>query len=183
MHDSGRVAYDSVGKPIEGIEWRLEGDGTEGELIVRSKAMFSGYINGEEATREKLKEGWLHTGDIVTVDGDGLFRIVGRKEDFIKVNGFKVYASEVETAIIAVDWIAECAVLSEQDELGTESIVAHLVPRGERSQREVQDDLVRHLRTVLSDYKLPKRCVVWRELPKNPLGKILKSKIRASSIT
>ncbi len=183
MHDSGRVAYDSVGKPIEGIEWRLDGEGTEGELIVRSKAMFSGYINGEEATREKLKDGWLHTGDIVTVDDDGLFRIVGRKEDFIKVNGFKVYASEVETAIIAVDWVTECAVLAEKDELGSESIVAHVVPRGERTQREVQDDLVRHLRTVLSDYKLPKRCVVWRELPKNPLGKILKSKIRERSIT
>lgn len=182
MHDGPRVVYDSVGKPIEGIEWRLD-DGTEGELIVRSKAMFSGYINGEEATREKLKDGWLHTGDIVTVDADGLFRIVGRKEDFIKVNGFKVYASEVETAIIAVDWIAECAVLAEKDELGSESIVAHVVPRDERSMREVQDDLVRHLRTVLSDYKLPKRCVVWRELPKNPLGKILKSKIRARTIT
>lgn len=183
MHDGARVVYDSVGKPIEGIEWRLDGEGNEGELIVRSKAMFTGYINGEEATREKLRDGWLHTGDIVTVDSDGLFRIVGRKEDFIKVNGFKVYASEVETAIIAIDWIAECAVLAEKDALGSESITAHVVPRDDRSQRAVHEEILRHLRTVLSDYKLPKRCVVWRELPKNPLGKILKSKILTSPNT
>ena len=183
MHDGPRVVYDSVGTPIEGIEWRLDGDGNEGELLVRSKAMFTGYISDEATTREKLQGGWLHTGDIVTVDGDGLFRIVGRKEDFIKVNGFKVYASEVETAIIAIDWIAECAVVAEKDEVGSESIIAHVVPRDDRSPRAVQEGILRHLRTVLSDYKLPRRCVVWQELPKNPLGKILKSKIRSSTIT
>lgn len=183
MHDGDRVVYDAVGRPIEGIEWRLDGEGDEGELLVRSKAMFTGYLDDEAATREKLDGGWLHTGDIVHVDRDGLFRIVGRKEDFIKVNGFKVYASEVETAIIALDWIAECAVLAETDELGRESIIAHVVVRDDRPARAVQDGILRHLRTVLSDYKLPRRCVVWQELPKNPLGKILKSKIRASAMT
>ncbi len=182
MHDGDTVHYDSVGKPIEGIEWRLDGVGAEGELLVRSKAMFAGYINDAAATGDKLKDGWLHTGDVVAVDDHGRFRIVGRKDDFIKVNGFKVYAAEVETAIIGLDWIVECAVLGERDELGTESMVAHVVPRdASRSPRAVHDDLVRHLRTVVSDYKIPKRCVVWSELPKNPLGKILKAKIRSSS--
>ena len=182
MHEGGVAAYDSVGKPLEGIEWRLDGGGSEGELLVRSKAMFSGYLDDEEGTKRKLADGWLHTGDVVTVDAQGLFRIVGRKDDFIKVNGFKVYAAEVETAIIGLDWIVECAVLGERDELGTESMVAHVVPRdASRSPRAVHDDLVRHLRTVVSDYKIPKRCVVWSELPKNPLGKILKAKIRSSS--
>jgi acyl-CoA synthetase (AMP-forming)/AMP-acid ligase II len=182
LQGAGEIVYDSVGTPIAGITWRLEGDGSEGELLVRSKAMFSGYINGEDATRERLVDGWLHTGDVVSVDDRGLFRIVGRKEDFIKVNGLKVYASEVENAIIAVDWIAECAVLGEKDALGAESMVAHVVPRDAgRTPRAVEEDLIRHLRTVVSDHKIPKRCVVWRELPKNPLGKILKSKIRTSS--
>lgn len=167
-------------KVLDGIEWRL-GDGDrpgEGELLVRSKAMFTGYINGEAATRERLRDGWLHTGDIVAVDDDGMFRIVGRKEDFIKVNGFKVYASEVETAIVAVDWVAECAVTGERDDVGSESIVAHLVVRPERAPAAVHDQLVRQLRTVLSEHKLPRRTVVWPELPKSPLGKILKSQIR-----
>jgi acyl-CoA synthetase (AMP-forming)/AMP-acid ligase II len=102
--------------------------------------MFAGYINGEEMTRQKLVDGWLRTGDIVNIDEDGLFRIVGRKEDFIKVNGFKVYASEVETAIIALPWIAECAVLGERDAQGAESLVAHVVPRDEsRTPRVVHD--------------------------------------------
>ncbi len=177
MHEGGRVVYDSVGTPLDGIEWRL----SDGELLVRSKAMFTAYLDAPDATRERQRGGWLHTGDIVSVDADGLFRIVGRKEDFIKVNGLKVYASEVETAIIAVDWIAECAVLGEKDAVGAESIVAHLVLRdgdGGRPAKAVHDDLVRYLRTILSDYKLPRRSVVWPELPKNPLGKILKSQIR-----
>ena len=182
MHDGDAIAYDSVGKPIEGIEWRLDGDDdSSGELLARSKAMFAGYINDERASRDKLADGWLHTGDVVTVDHRGMFRIVGRKDDFIKVNGFKVYASEVETAIIGLDWIAECAIVGERDALGGESIVAHVVPRDpDHEPGALHRELVRYLRTVISDYKVPKRSVVWRELPKNPLGKIVKSKIRSS---
>jgi acyl-CoA synthetase (AMP-forming)/AMP-acid ligase II len=174
MHEGGRVIYDAVGKVLDGIEWRVTDDG---ELLVRSKAMFTAYINAEAATRERLRDGWLHTGDIVSVGDDGMLRIVGRKEDFIKVNGFKVYAAEVETAIIAVDWVAECAVLAERDAVGSESIVAHLVVREDRAPAAAHEQLVRQLRTVLSEHKLPRRTVVWPELPKNPLGKILKSQI------
>jgi long-chain acyl-CoA synthetase len=176
------VVYDSVGTPIEGIEWRLLGGDAEGELVVRSKAMFSGYIDDEEATREKLRDGWLHTGDVISVAADGLFRIVGRKEDFIKVSGFKVYAAEVEKAIIALDWIKECAVVGEKDTLGTETIVAHIVPSDwSRSSSDMADLVIRHLRAVVSEYKLPRRCIAWPELPKSPLGKILKSKIPPST--
>jgi acyl-CoA synthetase (AMP-forming)/AMP-acid ligase II len=174
MHDGGQVIYDSVGKVLDGIEWRVTDDG---ELLVRSKAMFTAYINAEAATRERLRDGWLHTGDIVTVDDASRFRIVGRKEDFIKVNGFKVYAAEVETAIIAFDWVAECAVIGERDAVGSESLVAHLVVREDRAPAAVHDQLVRQLRTVLSEHKLPRRTVVHAELPKSPLGKILKSQI------
>lgn len=190
-HDGGRISYDSVGKPVEGVEWRIaesSGEATEqgstveseGELVVRSKAMFSGYLNNEEATRAKLNDGWLHTGDIVSVDRDGNFQIVGRKEDFIKVNGFKVYAAEVEKAIIGVTWVKECAVLADKDAAGSERIVAHIVPADSAAAPEnVEAMLIKELRGVLSDYKLPKRCVVWPALPKSPMGKILKSKIVA----
>jgi long-chain acyl-CoA synthetase len=190
-HDGERMSYDSVGKPVEGVEWRIvarPAEGTkhgtasesEGELVVRSKAMFSGYLNNEEATRAKLKDGWLHTGDIVSIDRDGLFHIVGRKEDFIKVNGFKVYATEVEKAIIGLSWVKECAVLADEDAVGSERIVAHIVPADSAGTPDGMEALlVQELRHVLSEYKLPKRCVVWPALPKSPLGKILKSKIVA----
>ncbi len=183
MHDDGQVVYDSVGRVLDGIEWRLaDGDRAgEGELLVRSKAMFTGYINGPEATAERLRDGWLHTGDVVAVDGDGRFRIVGRKEDFIKVNGFKVYAAEVEAAIIAVDWVTECAVVGERDALGSEALVAHVVVRDDRAPPgALHDQLVRHLRPVLSEHKLPRRTVPWHELPKSPLGKILKSQLKTA---
>jgi long-chain acyl-CoA synthetase len=188
-HDGDRMSYDSVGKPVEGVEWRIAGrpgQGTaaesEGELVVRSKAMFSGYLNNQEATLAKLKDGWLHTGDIVSVDRDGLFHIVGRKDDFIKVNGFKVYATEVEKAIIGLAWVKECAVLADKDAVGSERIVAHIVPADTAGAPEDMEALlVKELRGVLSEYKLPKRCVVWPALPKSPMGKILKSKIVARS--
>lgn len=183
MHDGPRVVCDSVGRPIHGIQWRLVGGERpwEGELVVRSKGMFAGYVNGEQATRERLRDGWLYTGDLVAVDEEGLFRIVGRKEDFIKVNGFKVYAAEVEAAIIALDWIEECAVVAEKDDLGGERIVAHVVPRDPtRSAQAVEKALLDHLRGVVSEHKLPRRCVAARELPKNALGKVLKSKLRTS---
>jgi long-chain acyl-CoA synthetase len=192
-HDGERISYDSVGKPIEGIEWRISGGPgkgtkqgkateTEGELVVRSKAMFAGYLNNDEATREKLKDGWLHTGDIVSVGRDGLFHIVGRKEDFIKVNGLKVYATEVEKAIIGLTWVKECAVRAEKDAVGTERIVAHVVPIDPTSSPEGMEALlIKELRAVISEHKLPKHCVVWPELPKSPMGKILKSKIVTQS--
>lgn len=179
-HDGDRVVYDSVGKPIPGIEWRIDGGGSEGELLVRSKAMFSGYIDDPAGTRERLADGWLHTGDIVSVDADGLFYIVGRKDDFIKANGFKVYSSEVEAAIIGIDWVRECAVVGEKDALGAERFVAHFVPRdGAPSPDGMEAAILRHLRAILSDHKLPRRCVAWPELPKSPLGKINKSKLSA----
>lgn len=187
--DGESITDDSVGKPVEGIEWRISGDiqagaaeELVGELVVRSKAMFTGYLNNDQATRAKLRDGWLHTGDVVSVDRDGLFHVLGRKEDFVKVNGLKVYAAEVEKAIIGLDWIKECAVLGERDAAGAERIVAHIVPADSAGPSEdVQALLIKELRSVISEHKLPKRCVVWSALPKSPMGKILKSKIAGRS--
>lgn len=177
-HDGDRVVYDSIGKPLQGIDWKLSGEDNNGEFIVRSKAMFSGYLNNPEQTCEKLQDGWLHTGDIVSVDSDGLFRVIGRKEDFIKVAGYKVYASEVEGAIIGLDWVKECAVLSEKNSLGAEQIVAYLVPADRESlPAQPEKELISYLRQKISDYKIPKKFILRDELPKNALGKILKSKI------
>jgi acyl-CoA synthetase (AMP-forming)/AMP-acid ligase II len=192
MHDNHTVCYDSIGKPIAGIEWKIDGDRPEGnsiankhqqgELLVRSRAMFSGYLGDEISTSEKLKSGWLHTGDMVSVDSTGLFRVVGRKEDFIKVNGFKVYASEIEQEIIGLEPIQECAVLAEKDRLGAESILACIVPKDpELSIEDIEQELDAFLRERLSDYKIPKRYLLVNNLPKNALGKILKSKISLQS--
>lgn len=177
-HDREPVVYDSIGTPLVGIEWRLDGE-NEGEFIVRSKAMFSGYLNNPEQTREKLQDGWLHTGDVVSVDSDGMFRVIGRKEDFVKINGFKVYASEVERAIIGIDWVKECAVVAEKNDTGVETMVAYLVPADSEATQSVPDkEVILYLRKILSEYKIPKKFVLRTELPKNPLGKILKSRIK-----
>jgi acyl-CoA synthetase (AMP-forming)/AMP-acid ligase II len=172
----GDVVYDSVGTPLEGIDWRIE----DGELVVRSRSMFSGYIDDPLTTAQKLRDGWLYTGDVVEVGTDGRFRIVGRKEDFVKVNGFKVYAAEVEAAIIALPWVAECAVVAERDAQGAERLVAHVV-LGADAPEPFEPAVASHLRERLSEYKLPRRWVREDALPKNPLGKVLKSKIGAAT--
>ncbi len=195
LHDEGEIVYDAIGRPIEGIEWKIKDESPnsrhaeaapqEGELIVRSKAMFSGYINDEQTTRDKLKQGWLHTGDIVAVDGNGLFKIVGRKEDFVKINGLKVYAAEIEAEIIGLEWVKECAVLFEKDELATETIVAYIVPNSIDAKKEpsvLEKELLHYLRGRISDYKIPRQCVICSAFPKSPLGKILKTKIRADCV-
>lgn len=181
-HDDGIVCYDSIGTPINGVEWMLEGGGDEGELLVRSKAMFSGYLNNPELSAEKFKDGWLHTGDVISVDNYGRFRVSGRKEDFVKINGFKVYAAEVESAIIAIEWIKECAVVCEKDNAGVECMVAYIVLADNHAFPEgISREIVVSLRKTLSEYKIPKKYVVRENLPKNPLGKILKAKIHADS--
>lgn len=186
-HADGTIVYDSVGQPVYGVEHRILGEQDDdgrlrGELVVRSKQTFSGYLNNPEATKERLQDGWLHTGDIVTEDSHGRLRIVGRLEDFIKVKGFKVYTAEIEKVLIGCPLVKECAVVSEQDQHNAERIAAHIVPMTATSSdpqdsKHVKKTILDYLRSQLSDYKIPQTITLHTELPKSAMGKILKSRI------
>jgi acyl-coenzyme A synthetase/AMP-(fatty) acid ligase len=112
-----------------------------------------------------------------SVDRDGLFHIVGRKEDFIKVNGFKVYATEVEKAIIGLTWVRACRARGKGRGRNGANRRPRRSDRPQRAPEGMEALLIMELRSVISEHKLPKRCVVWPALPKSPMGKILKSKI------
>lgn len=166
-HDNESIVYRSVGRPIEGIEWRIQ----QGELLVRSKGVFSGYLNDKTASEKKLKNGWLYTGDIVSIDEHGLFYIVGRQEDFVKIRGFKVSALEVEAELIALSWVKECLVQPTQDE----QLIAYVVPSAwEKTEEVMRSNLINYLRKRLADYKIPAYWAFREELPKTSLGKIRK---------
>jgi len=183
LHEENPIVYNAVGKPIIGMEWRIEASGPDqGELVVRSKGLFEGYFNAEEETRSRLKGGELYTNDLVSIDSRGLIYIVGRKNEFINVAGKKVFPQEIESKLMQYEFIRECAVIGERDSLTGEAPVAYLVPRvglTEAEQQLQEERIVQGLQSTLSSYKVPRNFIWKSDLPKSPLGKILRAKLRS----
>ena len=151
--------------------------GQVGELIVRGPQVMAGYWHDPEGTERTIRDGWLYTGDLATVDEDGFFRIVDRKKDLIITSGFNVYPTEVEQVLRQFPGLADVAVLGVPDEQRGELVKAVVVPRkGERFNRKAFDEFARQ---HLAAYKRP-RVVEVRDgdLPRNVLGKVLRRVLR-----
>jgi long-chain acyl-CoA synthetase len=117
-----RIRIDTVGLPLPNVEVRIAGDG---EILVRGELVMQGYWNNEEATRAAIRDGWLHTGDIGTLDSDGYLRITDRKKDFIKTNaGEMVSPARVEGVLMGQPGIAQAVVAGD----GEAHLVALIVP-------------------------------------------------------
>ncbi|MBC8949491.1 MULTISPECIES: long-chain-fatty-acid--CoA ligase FadD [Xenorhabdus] len=172
----------SIGFPIASTEMKLVGnDGNEvspgevGEMWVRGPQVMKGYWNRLDATDEVLKDGWLATGDIASVDEKGFFRIVDRKKDMILVSGFNVYPNEIEDIVSSHPKVLESAALGVPSENSGE-IVKIFVVRKDPSLTE--DELKTHCRRYLTGYKVPKLIEFRDELPKSNVGKILRRELR-----
>jgi long-chain acyl-CoA synthetase len=179
---SGVRKPDSIGVAVAGTEIRLVDDtgkpvapGQPGELLVRGPQVMQGYWQRPEETAQALREGWLHTGDVAVVDGDGYYRIVDRKKDMILVSGFNVYPNEVEDVIARMDEVLEVAVVGVPDAQTGEAVRAFIVPQG----AGCDEATVRaHCRKYLTDYKVPKSVKLRSDMPKTPVGKILRKALR-----
>jgi long-chain acyl-CoA synthetase len=180
---SGVQKPDSIGIPVPGTNVRLVDDagqpvppGEPGELIVSGPQVMQGYWKRPEETAKTLKDGWLFTGDVAVMDHDGYFRIVDRKKDMILVSGFNVYPNEVEDAIAKMDAVLEVAVIGVPDSKSGEAVRAYVVLQADG----VSEEQVRaHCKTYLTDYKIPKAIEFRKELPKTPIGKILRKDLKA----
>jgi long-chain acyl-CoA synthetase len=174
---------DSIGIPVPGTEVHLVDDagapvpaGQPGELLVRGPQVMSGYWQQPEETARTLRDGWLYTGDIAVVDEDGYFRIVDRKKDVILVSGFNVYPNEVEEVIAQLDAVLEVAVIGVPDERSGEAVRACIVLQ----QDGLTEEQVRaHCKRYLTDYKVPRSVEFRTEMPKSPIGKILRKDLKA----
>ncbi len=174
---------DSIGIPVPGTEVRLVDDagqpvapGQPGELIVRGPQVMAGYWKQAQETASTLRDGWLHTGDVAVMDADGYFKIVDRKKDLVLVSGFNVYPNEIEDVIAQMDEVLEVGVIGVPDAKSGEALRAYVVPLAEG----LTEEAVRaHCRKHLTDYKLPKAIEIRKELPKSPIGKILRKELRA----
>ncbi len=172
----------SIGVPVGGTAIKLFDDednevppGEPGELVMRGRFVMKGYWNDEDATRDVMRSGWFHTGDIATVDQDGYFFIVDRKKDLIIRGGFNVYPREIEEVLYGHPAVREVAVLAvRHSELGEEVGAAVALKEGQQASPQELGDYVKQ---KVAAYKYPRVIWVVDELPKGPTGKILKREI------
>jgi len=170
---------DSVGFPCPVNDMKLDdiGGTGSGELLIRGQNVVMGYWNKPEATEAAFVDGWLHTGDIATIDEQGFIAIVDRAKDMINRGGENVYCVEVENAMAMYPAVYETAVIGVPDDMMGEKVGAVVVPKP--GQQVDPAELVAFLREHLADFKVPEYVVVRAEpLPRNAGGKILKPPLR-----
>ena len=172
---------DTLGVPLPGVLVRIGAadgvadPGADGEIQLRGPHVFSGYWHDQAATEAAFTpDGWFRTGDIGAVDpATGHLVIRGRTKEMIISGGLNVYPREVEIALEGHPSVAEAAVAGVPDERWGERVTAWVVLRDGHEFDEAA--LVAHARTLLAGYKCPKRVFRLAELPRNQLGKILRS--------
>jgi len=170
MADLEIIIADAQGQEVE--------RGATGELLVRGYSVMQGYLDDPEATAAAIDEqGFLHTGDLATMDDRGYVRIVGRLKDMLIVGGFNVYPAEVENSLLAHEAIAQVAVIGIPDERMGEVAMAYVVPARGRSVDP--DAIIGWARERLANYKVPRHVVAVPALPINAAGKVVKSELRA----
>jgi len=146
-----------------------------GEIQIKGPQIMKGYFNQPEETAKVLKDGWLSTGDIAKMSEDGYFTIVDRKKDMILVSGFNVYPNEIENVLAAHPKIMEVAAIGVKDDKSGEVVKVFIVKK-DKSLKE--KEVIEFCRENLTGYKVPKQVAFIKELPKTPVGKILRRELR-----
>jgi long-chain acyl-CoA synthetase len=146
--------------------------GEEGELIIQGPQVMEGYWQNPNETSMVLRDGWLYTGDLARTDADGYFYIVERKKDLIIAGGYKIYPREVEEVLYQHPGVQEAAAFGVPDAYRGETVKVVIVPRDGASPTPA--DIENHCRGLLAVYKVPKIIEFRSELPKSPVGKVLR---------
>ena len=180
---TGRERPGSVGIPVPGTELEVRDDagttlpaGEIGEICVRSPGVMAGYWNAPEATAEALRDGWLHTGDVGRVDGDGYLYIVDRKKDLIIRGGFNVYPRDVEDALVEHPAVQMAAVVGRPSDRHGEEVVAFVSLHDGAGLSGAE--LVDWGRERIGGYKYPREVHVVDAIPLTPVGKIDRKALR-----
>lgn len=185
MHADILRIPESVGQPVPIVEMKVVDPVTDqelpagevGELLVKGPTVVKGYWNKPEATRQAFVDGWVHTGDLGTMDSDGYVYVVDRIKDMIVSGGENIYCIEVENAIMQHPAVLEVGVVGVPDPVMQEAVkaVVFLKPGAAATEQEILD----HCKKLIASYKKPKQVVFSKAmLPRNPGGKILKSALK-----
>lgn len=181
LNGSDRIG--TIGIPVSSTDMKLVDDdgnevkqGESGEIWIKGPQVMQGYYNKPEETAKVLTpDGWLKTGDIAVVSEDGFFKIVDRKKDMILVSGFNVFPNEVEEVVAMHPKVMEVAAVGVPDEKSGEVVKIFVV---KKDQSLTEAELMEHCKKNLTGYKLPKFIEFRNELPKTPVGKILRRMLR-----
>ena len=173
----------TVGLPLPGQKIRIVGPdnvdvprGETGEVLIAGPNVMRGYLNRPEETAKTLVDGWLHTGDVGRLDEDGYLVLVDRAKDMIIRGGENIYPKEIETVVYQLPEIAEAAVVGRAHPVyGEEPVLYVSLNSGASISTERIDE---HVAELLSKYKRPAEITILDDLPKNPVGKIDKPKLR-----
>jgi acyl-CoA synthetase (AMP-forming)/AMP-acid ligase II len=180
--DDPEAVATTVGRPRPGFEVRIVGEGGRavapgeaGEVLLRGGSIMLGYLDDPEETAKVLTEdGWLHTGDLGTLDEAGRLRIVGRVKDMFIVGGFNAYPAEIENALLRHPSIAQAAVIGIPDARLGEVGMAFVV----LTQPASSEDIVEWSRNQMANYKVPRAVEIVDALPLNATGKVMKETLR-----
>jgi long-chain acyl-CoA synthetase len=173
----------TIGLPVPSTEISIRDDdgnemplGQPGEICARGPQVMAGYWQRPEETAQVMtKDGFFRTGDIGVMNENGMVKIVDRKKDMVLVSGFNVYPNEVEDVIAMHPGVLECAVIGIPDTASGEAVKAYVV---RRDPALTEDELKQFVATELTNYKRPKFIEFRDELPKTPVGKILRRALR-----
>ncbi len=182
-----RVKEGTIGIPFPSTDVKLVDESGEpvgvdqpGELVCKGPQVMLGYWQRPDETAKVLRDGWLYTGDVAQMDSEGYFKIVDRKKDMILVSGFNVYPNEVEDCIANHPGVREVAVIGVPDEHSGESVKAFVVKKDDALTPE---SVIKHCRESLAGYKVPRTVEFRDDLPKSPIGKIIRRELRAPAPT
>ena len=182
--DPDALVAGSCGRAVDGYELRIAAPGggeprpvgAEGEVLLRGENVMLGYLDDPEATAEAIDaDGWLHTGDIGRVDGNGYLTITDRLKDMFITGGFNVYPAEIEQVLARLDGVVESAAVGVPDERLGEVGRVFVVRRGTELTEEA---VIAHCRERLAGFKVPRQVTFVGGLPRNASGKVLKQRLR-----
>ncbi len=154
--------------------------GERGELIVKGPQIMLGYKGKPQETAETLKDGWVYTGDIATMDDDGYFYIVDRKKDMIISGGFNVYPRDIDEVYYLHPKVQEVCSIGIPDPKRGENVKLFVVLK--EGETSTADEMIEYGKTKLATYKLPTEVEFRKELPKSNVGKILRKELRAEEM-
>ncbi|OTY06024.1 o-succinylbenzoate--CoA ligase [Bacillus thuringiensis serovar muju] len=170
----------SAGKPLFQCQLRIEKDGVvvppfaEGEIVVKGPNVTGGYFNREDATRETIQNGWLHTGDLGYLDEEGFLYVLDRRSDLIISGGENIYPAQIEEVLLSHPAVAEAGVVGMTDDKWGQVPAAFVVKSGEVTEEEI----LHFCEEKLAKYKVPKKTCFLEELPRNASKKLLRRELR-----
>ena len=179
-----KVNHDAIGVPIGG-EVKIVDDqgnivplGEKGEILFKGPQVAKGYWNLPEKTAETFEDGWLHTGDIGTMDDKGFVFFVDREKDLIIASAYNIAPAEVEAVLMKHESIQEVAVIGVPDEYRGETVKAFVVLEEEAKGKISEDEIIAYGKDNMAAYKYPRKVEFIDALPKSPIQKVLRKELR-----